>query len=118
MYNPDKRKRIAAVVLMTAAAAMIAFSGLRSVSDGKETYSASGRMAELPGITLPNGIISINDADAEELTELYGIGETLSSLIIEEREKNGPFRYPEDLTAVKGIGIKKLDGLRDMINLD
>ena len=119
MYNPEKRRRAAAaIVLMAAAAALILIPGLRSVSDGRETYQASGRIAETPEIEMPNGTISINEADADELTELYGIGETLAAMIIEEREKNGPYRYPEDLTAVKGIGLRKLEGFRDSINLD
>ena len=67
---------------------------------------------------MPNGTVSINEADADELTELYGIGESLAALIVDERNINGKFWYPEDLTAVKGIGIRKLNGFRDSINLD
>jgi competence protein ComEA len=63
-------------------------------------------------------MISINEADETELTELHGIGETLAALIVEERNQNGRFWYPEDITAVKGIGIKKLNGFLDTINLD
>ena len=75
-------------------------------------------MLSLTQITMPDGTISVNTADQDELTELYGIGETLAAMIMDERIKNGDYRYPEDLTAVKGIGMKKLEGFRDYINLN
>ena len=114
----DRRKQIAAVILLIGAAALFLGYGLRSVSDGRVSFRASGRTGEARGIPMPDGTVSINEADAEELTALYGIGETLAAMIVEERETNGPFRYPEDLTAVKGIGIKKMNGFRESINLD
>lgn len=46
----------------------------------------------------------INTADAEELQRLPGIGAARAEAIVEDREKNGPFRIPEDLTRVPGIG--------------
>ena len=64
-----------------------------------------------------NGSIRVNSADEEELTELPGIGETLSGLIVSEREQNGPYFYPEDLEAVKGIGPGTLGKFRDMLDL-
>ena len=64
-----------------------------------------------------DGNIRVNEADAEELTMLYGIGETLAVMIIREREQNGPFYYPEDLTDVKGIGPAKLAGFRAMLDM-
>ena len=36
---------------------------------------------------------------------------------MEEREKNGPFYYPEDLMNVKGIGEKTLEKLLPHIRL-
>ena len=47
-----------------------------------------------------------------------GIGETIACLIIEEREENGYFQYPEDLTAVKGIGIKKMEQIRPLLLME
>ena len=113
-----KGRTAAAAVLMAMSAALVFFPRLQSVSHGPQTYQSLGRNAEPPAIELPKGTISINRADPEELTELYGIGETLAAMIVDEREKNGPYRYPEDLTDVKGIGIRKVEGLRESINLD
>ena len=56
-------------------------------------------------------------AGAEELTELPGVGETISALIVAERDANGPFYYAEDLESVRGIGPATLAGCREMIDL-
>ena len=64
-----------------------------------------------------NGTVNINDADADALTELPGIGETISSMIISERTTNGPFYYAEDLEAVRGIGARTMEKFRDMIDM-
>ena len=53
-----------------------------------------------------------NAGDADDLQELPGIGETISSMIIAERNANGPFYYPEDILSVKGIGVKTLEKMR------
>jgi len=62
--------------------------------------------------------INVNSAPAEILTRLPGIGEAYALRIIEYREKNGPFKSPEELMKVKGIGIIKYKKIRDFIVLD
>ena len=64
-----------------------------------------------------NGNIRVNHAEAEELVKLDGIGEKYASLLIEERQKHGPFFYPEDLEAVKGIGPRTIEKIRKDIDL-
>ncbi len=66
--------------------------------------------------TLPDGWININEAEAEDLLLLPGIGETIAGNILTERQLNGPFYYPEDLLAVKGIGTTKLGQIREYIS--
>ena len=61
------------------------------------------------------GRVNINTAGLEELITLPGIGEVRARAIIDDREQNGPFRYPEELTRVKGIGEGILSGLLDQI---
>ncbi|HHW92238.1 MAG TPA: ComEA family DNA-binding protein [Firmicutes bacterium] len=68
------------------------------------TYSGSG-----------TGKINLNRATKAELETLPGIGPTLAERIISYREQQGPFRRPEDLKNVSGIGDKIYDNLKDRI---
>ena len=56
------------------------------------------------------GPVDINTADAVTIsTELNGIGMAKAKAIIEYREKYGPFKNPEDLSLVKGIGDRTVE---------
>ena len=57
----------------------------------------------------------INRATAAEWDELPGIGPAKAQAIVEDRERNGPFRSIDDLARVKGIGPKLLERLREAI---
>jgi len=65
----------------------------------------------------PAGKVDLNTATAEELMTLPGIGEKRAADIIAYREANGPFRIPEDLTRVSGIGEGILAGLIDQVTV-
>ena len=62
--------------------------------------------------------ININTASAEELTQLKGIGSNHAANIIKFREKNGPFKNPEDLTQVPRIGQKTFEKNKDRIRVE
>ena len=56
------------------------------------------------------GPVDINTADAETIsTELNGVGMTKAKAIVEYRKKYGPFKNPEDLSLVKGIGDRTVE---------
>ncbi len=59
--------------------------------------------------------VNINTASRKELVKLKGIGPVSAERIIEYREKQGPFRKPEDIMRVKGIGRKKWEAIRHFI---
>lgn len=61
------------------------------------------------------GLVDVNSAGLEELMSLPGIGEVRARAILEDREENGPYRYPEDLIRVKGIGEGILGDILDQI---
>ena len=46
---------------------------------------------------------------------LPGIGEVRAQAILDYRAEHGPFRYPEELIRVKGIGEGILSGILDQI---
>ncbi len=61
--------------------------------------------------------ININKADLDELSKLTHVGKGYAQRIIEYREKNGPFKNPEDITEVKGIGDKVWQANKDRISV-
>ena len=64
----------------------------------------------LPAGAALAGPVNLNSADAATLArELDGIGPAKAQAIVEFRQKNGPFRSPEDLLKVDGIGERVLE---------
>lgn len=53
--------------------------------------------------------VDINGADWPEFAQLPGVGETLARRIVEYRDSHGPFRSPDELLHVPGIGRATLD---------
>ena len=64
------------------------------------------------------GKVNLNKATVEELTQLKGIRTKYAERIVEFREKNGPFKKPEDILNVQGIGQKTLDKNKDRITVE
>ncbi len=59
--------------------------------------------------------VDLNRADARELATLPGIGPKLARRILAHRRRQGPFRRPEDLLGVRGIGHRLLARLRSRL---
>lgn len=60
--------------------------------------------------------VNVNTADAETISAaLQGIGLSKARAIVEYRRKHGPFRSPDDLSLVKGIGERTVELNRDDI---
>lgn len=66
----------------------------------------------------PAGKVNINTADKETLMTLPGVGEARAQAILDDREANGPFRHPEDITRVSGIGETLMEGMLDQITTE
>lgn len=61
--------------------------------------------------------ININQASAEDLMLLKGIGEKKAKAIVEYRKQHGNFTSVEDLTQIKGIGESFIEKNRPYISL-
>ena len=73
----------------------------------------------LPAGAALAGPVNLNSADAATLAkELDGIGPAKAQAIVEFRQKNGPFKSPEDLLKVDGIGERVLEQNRGNIRLN
>jgi len=61
--------------------------------------------------------VNINDATAEELMILPGIGQVLAENIVEYRNRHGEFTVIDSILKVPGIGKKRLELIKDKITL-
>jgi len=66
--------------------------------------------------TLLLSAVDINNATAEELTTLKGIGEKKAETIL-EYSKSNCFKKVDDLASVKGIGSKTVETNRENIKV-
>lgn len=60
-------------------------------------------------------IVNINQASAEELKSLPGIGPVLSQRIIEYRQKHGLFQGPEELKKIPGITRCRFEEFQEFV---
>lgn len=61
--------------------------------------------------------ININDASAEQLESIPGVGMKKAQAIIDYRSKNGKFSSVDDLVNVKGIGKKMMTKMKGSISI-
>ena len=62
-------------------------------------------------------MVNINTASVAELDALPGVGSKTAALIVEYRQKNGPFKKIEELMNVRGVGEKSFLKLRAQISV-
>lgn len=69
------------------------------------SLAADARRGETVTATVPVGEkVNINTAGVKELMTLAGVGRRVAEKILEYREAHGPFKKPEELRKVEGIG--------------
>jgi len=85
----------------------------RGAAPARGSTPAAGQSKKAASLTAR---IDINQASAEELRQLPGIGPKLSQRIVDEREK-GQFKTVDELRRVPGIGAKTLERLRPFISV-
>jgi len=64
---------------------------------------------------VPTRQVDLNTASAARLQQIPGIGPVTAQRIVEYRRKHGPFRTPDDLDAVPGIGAKTIRQIRPYV---
>ena len=81
------------------------YSGLKGyvcVGEPQEGQQKEPQAVFIPDASLTR--VNINTASSEELKSLDGIGDALAGRIMQYRQEHGPFRSPQDIMKVKGIG--------------
>jgi len=61
--------------------------------------------------------VDLNRASAEDLAAVPGIGPGLAADVVREREEGGPFRSPDALHRVRGIGKVRIERARPFIRV-
>lgn len=64
------------------------------------------------------GGVNINTATVAELQTVKGIGEKIAAAIVAYRTEHGAFTNVDDLVKVTGIGEKKLEKIRDAVDVE
>ena len=100
-------KRMKKIMALCAVVVFFVALGGPTLAQGaeKKMETASAEMVEK---------VNINTASVAELTQLKRIGEKYAERIVEYREKE-PFKSPEDIMKVKGIGQKVYELNKEMI---
>ena len=96
-------------ILVLIFALALASCAEREGANANATQQSSARAAPL------KPCVNLNTATAEELMRLPGVGEVTSRKIIEYRERNGPFRRPEEIIIIEGFSEKKYRAIADLV---
>ena len=63
-------------------------------------------------------VVNINTADAQTLSaNIVGVGDKKALAIVKFREEHGPFKSVDEMTQVKGIGLKLVDNNRENLTI-
>jgi competence ComEA-like helix-hairpin-helix protein len=65
----------------------------------------------------PAAPVNLNTATSEELQLVPGIGPVTADKILQMRKSYGAFKSVDDLTAIRGIGPKRLEKMRKYLTV-
>ena len=94
---------------LTAAAAVAATADQARAGHPRPVVEAAQAAAE-ESSAAPSGVVNINTASLQQLQLLPGVGPSRAQAIVARREQR-PFRRPEELIGVRGIGRATLNRL-------
>ena len=114
--TPSERKGalvLLALVALGAAADLLRLEPAPAPAPAAVPVPAAAAPAPAPRAAAPSaaGPLDLNSATVAELDGLPGIGPVLAARIVAHRDAHGPYRAPEDLLAVRGIGPRLLERL-------
>ena len=107
-------KRVKLIVSILAISVGVFLISTMSASAG--VTKDLGKMAE-KAVSTAQQLLDINTATVEQLKQLPGIGEKIAERIVKYREEHGYFKKVEDLLNVEGIGEKKLEAIKPLIQI-
>jgi competence protein ComEA len=87
------------------------------ISQNETTVPSSSSKPETTEPVPEDGLVDINTASVLELSTLPTIGDVIAQRIVDYRTEHGPFQSVGQLTAVEGIGEKRLEAILDYITI-
>jgi competence ComEA-like helix-hairpin-helix protein len=103
-FAPSTQPFLAVIV----AGALAAIAGWWALAGGR-TGLVHHDAPPAPAVTFT---VDVNEAGAEELAQLPGLGPATARRIVEHRREHGPFTTIEAILEVPGIGPATLAGMR------
>ena len=116
MRKADKASLNLARVLVDGEQIDVPAKGGTASASTSSAYSSSAATASARSGAVASAStekVSINQATAEELKTLDGVGDATAQKIIDYRTANGPFRSIEDIKNVSGIAEKRFEAIAD-----
>ncbi len=114
MENNNNKSKITYVIICVLCVICITITGIILLKLESANNSRIMRAEDPLEVTQQKIMININTATKSELMLLENIGAKKADDIIAYRESN-PFKKPEDLMKVSGIGTKTFEKIKDFI---
>ena len=80
-------------------------------------WTAEAQRATKPPVAASTEVINLNNATATQIASLPGIGLKTAELVVEYRQKNGPFKKIEEIMNVRGVGEKSFLRIKDRLTV-
>ena len=82
------------------------------------TIPATAQRTAKPSPVAPSTeAVNLNNATAQQLADLPGIGIKTAELIVQYRTKNGPFKKIEEVMNVRGVGEKSFLRIKERLTV-
>jgi len=75
------------------------------------------RATKPPAAAAASEMVNLNTATAAQIASLPGIGQKTAELVVQYRQKNGPFKKIEEIMNVRGIGEKSFLRIKDRLTV-
>ncbi len=76
------------------------------------------RPAQPPVAASSAETVNLNSATAAQIATLPGIGLKTAELVVQYRQKNGPFKKIEEIMNVRGVGEKSFLRIKDRLTVE
>ena len=122
MFEVDDDTRVGEVIELAGGTNIIAETAeinfARRVVDGEQILIPKRVVGsrEAKPVSIP-AVLDLNLATGEQLAALPGIGQDLGAAIVSHRRRIGKFTSIEQLLDVKGLGPRKLAGIKKRLRL-